>query len=534
MFNLHKNHSLSCTVPNQSALVVGNGLTASMVVAAINSVGLDVTHARFGSNSSTLFHSCDNESFITFLDQLIEQLPTVEGPQREPTEIVPCENGFLVTFDSGESHEFGSVFLAIEGTLKPASKDLPAEVTTITPDRPTASVVSSVCFLLDYKEITNPSIGAHSIRVALENQVAGGHSFVLLRQTPVKGLLGETLYEAARLAGVRFLRYGTKLPKIERLSTPIESSDRFKVSVADIIESGEEISFDCDCVFVGANPIIERLPDGFRNLLSEETDQQGFLIQDSVHCLTGKSFHKGVYCVGPSSGCVDLFETMMTAACTAVDAAAWLNLANTPQSEEKMSVTEQCIRCLTCIRLCPHSAITLNAEASRSNVKVSTVRCVECGICVAECPRTALDLNSFLEDSFSSLIDRLKTETSEDAIVVFGCYRSAGRAISEINLPGNVIFFPVSCAGRLSESILSATLATRVKGILILGCHHGNCRSNNGTDWARVRLANMSKKLGSLFGKVGVISYKTLAPNESARMLRLINNFSSSVFGISD
>lgn len=533
MLNSQKNNSISCTVPKQSALVVGNGLTASMVVAAIKGVGLDVTVSKFGSNSSMLFHCFDNESLMTFPDIFDEELPTVDEQQWEPTNIVPREDGFVVTFDSGKSHKFGSVFLAIEGTLKPVPKDLPADVSTITQDT-TTPFGSSVCFLLDYEEITNPSIGMRSIRMALENQIAGGRSFVLLRQTPVKGLLGETLYETARLTGVRFLRYGTELPRIERLSTSVESSFRFKVSILDIIESGEEISFDCDRVFVCSNLIIERIPDGFRNLLSEETDQQGFLIQDSVHCLTGKSFHRGVYCVGPSSGCVDLFETNMAAASAAVDAAAWLKLANAPQPDRKMSITDQCIRCLTCIRLCPHSAITMNAEPSRSNLEFSTVRCLECGICVSECPRTALDLNSFLEDGFSSFIDRLKTEIPENAIVVYGCYRSAGRAISEINLPENVLFFPVSCAGRLSESILSATLATPVKGILILGCHHGNCRSNNGTDWARLRLSNMAKRLGSLFGKVGAISYKTLAPNESSRMLKLIIDFSGLVLEISE
>ena len=222
MLNLHKNNSLSCNVPNPSALVVGNGLTASIVVAAIKAVGLDVTQAKFGSNASMLFHSCDNESFMTFLELLNKQLPQPEEPPSEPTEIVPCENGFVVTFDSGQTHEFGAVFLAIEGTLKPLPKDLPAGLSTITPDNSAAPVVESICFLLDYNEITNPSIGEHSIRVALENQIAGRNSFVLLRQAPVKGLLGETLYETARLAGVRFFRYGTELPKIEQLSTPTE------------------------------------------------------------------------------------------------------------------------------------------------------------------------------------------------------------------------------------------------------------------------------------------------------------------------
>ncbi len=53
-----------------------------------------------------------------------------------------------------------------------------------------------------------------------------------------------------------------------------------------------------------------------------------------------------------------------------------------------------------------------------------------------------------------------------------------------IELPAGVLFFPVPCAGRVSESILWATLAAGAKGVLAIGCHHGNCASQNGTDWA--------------------------------------------------
>lgn len=526
--NIPRRDSLNGASPNPSALVIGNGLTASIVVAAINNLGINTTQSELGSKSTGLFRSCDNGSLKVFNDLFDKhKAMPVETLTTPLTQIVVSDNGFRVTFRDRSTREFSCVFVATEAKFKPLPEGLTDGITVYTPGSGSIPTELAVCFLLDLGEITNPSIGMSVMRVALENQLAGGKSFVALRHTPVKGLFGETLYEKARLNGVRFFRYGDELPRIEPVSKADEVHPSFRVSIRDVIEWGEDFSFTADRVFVAVNPVGYDIPDKLKDLLSHETDLQGFLIQDSVHCATGKSFRRGLYCVGPSTGCVDLIATTLAATATAVDVASWQKLISRPlDSDGKMSVTDQCVRCLTCLRLCPHSAITLNPEPSKSSIKVSESRCVECGICVAECPRTALDLNGFPEESFSSLMSRIKGETPSNIIVVFGCYRSAGHAISEIIMPQNVIFFPVSCAGRLSEPILSASLRAGAKGVLILGCHHGNCRSNNGTDWAASRIQTISSKLSMSFqGRVS-ISYKTIAANEPARMLKLIMDFS--------
>lgn len=528
-------NTLQETRANQSALVVGNGLTASIVTAAVKSLGIDVTRSKFGLDSALLFHSGGRgpfEAFVRFLNEGAFRCETTASST--PVEIIPVEKGFVVTFDDGSRSEFGCVFFATEGNLKPIPNDLPDGVNIVTPGILKVPSSQSACFVLDYEEITDPSIGMNAMRMALDNQLSGGNSFVLLRHAPVQGMLGETLYETARLAGVRFLRFGNIAPRIERLQTSNDLSIKFQISIQDIIERGEDILIECDRVFVTVNPLPADIPIAFKHLLSKETDPLGFLIQDSVHCLTGKSFRRGLYCVGPSTGCMDLLETVFSASAAAADARSWLGLLEQAPSSSKMSVSEQCIRCLTCLRLCPHAAISLKSQPSKSSVNITGARCLECGICVAECPRNALDLKGFPEEDFVTLIERLRAQNAHDSTVVFGCHRSAGRALSEIELPEKVIFFPVSCAGRLSESILSATLLAGIKGILVLGCHHGNCRSKNGTDWARARLDTMTTRLNTMFKDIGSFSYKTMAANESPRMLKLINEFLDSVDRIPD
>jgi heterodisulfide reductase subunit A len=442
-----------------------------------------------------------------------------------PAEIVQCSEGLEITFDNGQKKTFACVFLAVDALLPSLPEGIPKEIKVIKPELKNAQSGRSICLLLDYQEITDPAIGLSAIRTALENQLSGGESVVILRHTPVKGLFGESLYEASRLAGVRFVRFGDHLPKFFSIKDSKDASTRFRIEVKDIIQNGDDIIVECHEAFLATNPILENVPMAFKKLLSDETDMKGGLIQDSVHCVAGKSFRRGIYCVGPASGCIDLAQTLNAAATNAVDAKSWIEKLQKDMHEDKMTVSDQCVRCLTCLRLCPHMAISLKAETSRSSVIISDSRCLECGICVSACPMTALDLNGFPEGIFVKLLQRLRGEGAGKHVVVFGCYRSAGRAMPLVPMHEEAIFFPVSCAGRLSESILSATVLAGARGILVLGCHHGNCRSNNGTDWAKARVESICGRLNSVLSNSVIFSYQTMAANEPARMARIINEF---------
>lgn len=118
--------------------------------------------------------------------------------------------------------------------------------------------------MLDYQEITDPAIGLSAIRTALENQLSGGESVVILRHTPVKGLFGESLYEASRLAGVRFVRFGDHLPKFFSIKDSKDAPTRFRIEVKDIIQNGDDIIVECHEAFVTTNPIFRKCSIGFQ------------------------------------------------------------------------------------------------------------------------------------------------------------------------------------------------------------------------------------------------------------------------------
>ena len=98
-----------------------------------------------------------------------------------------------------------------------------------------------------------------------------------------------------------------------------------------------------------------------------------------------------------------------------------------------------------------------------------------------------------------------------------------------LNCPAGVLFFPVPSAGRVSESILWATLAAGAKGVLAIGCHHGNCASQNGTDWAVARVQSVVEKLNLPQGFAPRVGYASVASNEPARLSRVVNQFCSTL-----
>jgi heterodisulfide reductase subunit A-like polyferredoxin len=54
--------------------------------------------------------------------------------------------------------------------------------------------------------------------------------------------------------------------------------------------------------------------------------------------------------------------------------------------------SEKCVRCLTCIRTCPHAAVALDDYGQVTAARVFEVACMGCGACVANCPVRAIEL----------------------------------------------------------------------------------------------------------------------------------------------
>jgi F420-non-reducing hydrogenase iron-sulfur subunit len=91
-----------------------------------------------------------------------------------------------------------------------------------------------------------------------------------------------------------------------------------------------------------------------------------------------------------------------------------------------------------------------------------------------------------------------KTEKFEPRIVAFCCnwcsYAGADLAgTSRLQMPPNARIIRVNCTGRIDVSFILEALSEGADGVLISGCHPGDCHYTSGNLKMRSRFALLSK-----------------------------------------
>lgn len=278
----------------------------------------------------------------------------------------------------------------------------------------------------------------------------------------------------------------------------------------------------------------KRLSDLAR-ALEIEFDETGFAQADNVHRLIARTNRRGIYAAGPSRDYSppedDAAETACVALSALVDAEHNLSEMQLPAPAEIRP--QKCVRCLTCYRLCPYRAISVN-----SRLTVDSQLCRRCGICAAECPATAIDFpglakETILQWTSDSTVNQ-NTVTDSRKIRVFGCTRSAGsaRLLAESlgeKSPVGVFFTEVPCAGAVSIDFLLSSFLSGADGVLVLACHEGNCHSRKGSSFARNRVAHLAGMLEIAGIEAGRLSACTLASNMGIEFSRMLSEFAERI-----
>ncbi len=509
------------------ALVVGYGLAASLTCVELLDLGFKVSMVEAPlSMPDEVYCSVPNLDMDAFRASLSGRMNSVEIHR---SDIWPSiwrhDNGFSVEIKSLENRRFDTLFFSgtpitrnPETSFQNICKLYNSQVQKGLPPQ-------ELIFLMDYQAPTDPAVGMSAILSATKNSASGGKSSIIFKNAPVRHPYGETLYDEAKASGVMFYRYSEDTLQVSASVSETSGASRITVVFRDVIDSAENLELSGDQLFMVTGPNPADVPPELSRLFGSDVDRSGFLVSESIHCNTFRSFNSGIYCVGGFTGVVDLVGMMSQAEAAAAHALTYASASKSTQP--RIQVSDECVRCLTCHRICPHSAVWPVTAPSRSKLTPIPNACFECGICVSECPRMAIDLTHFPGAAFSGFIDDLSQQ--KDKIVVYGCSRSAGRCAAEIAMPDEVIFFSTPCAGRVSQSVILDTIAAGVKGLLVIGCHHGNCVSKDGTDWACDRVKATVTDFLKPMGLGPRLEYNTVAPNEARKLERIIRQFADSL-----
>ena len=118
----------------------------------------------------------------------------------------------------------------------------------------------------------------------------------------------------------------------------------------------------------------------------------------------------------------------------------------------------------------------------------------------------------------------------KNKVVVYCCQNSAWKAVEnaraeKIDIPNYIKFTRVPCLERLNIGMLLKTLEEGAKCVLLIGCPTGSCANLNGTDRAKIRVAEVNSLLNKSGNSNFRIDYYCIKSNSGHELVDLIQAF---------
>ncbi len=382
-----------------------------------------------------------------------------------------------------------------------------------------------IAFITGLAEESNPVITEEVMRCALKlQQEFNQQTYIFTGNLKVAGNGLEALYRQTKKAGAIYMKFTETMPDIR-----VDKDDSVIITYVDeIIRETFTLNPDVTVIDEALRPSV--FSRNLANTLNIDTGPDEFVQSDNVHRSTVFTNRKGVFVTGFSKSVQTEGERLADVGSAAL---AVLNLYQKPpvaqMGKAEIQFTGHCVGCLTCFRICPYGAISLNPK-----VVVDPQVCEGCGICAAECPRFAIKIAAPVGGAIADRIpDRKKTPPTGEfkpSITAFCCSRSAKGAGDLAScmgyaLPQGLRIVEVPCAGGISPAHLFSAFSKGADGVLVLTCHKGNCHSEYGNVYAHQRVNQVADMLPRLGFEPERLAYKTLASNMGTEFSETVNEF---------
>ena len=322
----------------------------------------------------------------------------------------------------------------------------------------------------------------------------------------------EALYRRAREAGVVIVKY----------ESPPIISDKGPKKVVSVEEPliGYQVDEEFDLVVMADSATADTtellgLIEGLR------PGPGGDLQADSVWLLPTKTNREGIFVVGSAPDTDELRDPQTDGLATANEIHELLKNKQIEVLDDAAAVDgDKCVLCLTCMRICPHAAISIDVDNKAASV--SAVTCQRCGICAAECPTGAIQLPRYTDEQVAAELG------DKPQITVFACENSAYPAATAAAINGSqwgqqAQLIRVPCAGKVDPRDVLRALECGAQKVMILGCHLENCQYLAGSTRAAKRL----ERLNNALKKAGVdkkrIIFEQLASVEPHKFIEYLS-----------
>jgi F420-non-reducing hydrogenase iron-sulfur subunit len=122
----------------------------------------------------------------------------------------------------------------------------------------------------------------------------------------------------------------------------------------------------------------------------------------------------------------------------------------------------------------------------------------------------------------------------EPKVVGFLCnwcsYRGADMAgTARIKYPANLRIIRVMCSGRVNELLISKAFAAGADGVLICGCHPGDCHYQKGNLSARRRVVGLKPFLEAVGISGDRLRLAWISPSEGGKLAETVSSFTQTL-----
>ena len=278
--------------------------------------------------------------------------------------------------------------------------------------------IGTVTFLLDLVNETIKIDSANAVKNAM--LLKRDHDctvYVVCRDVKVSLDGMEKQYRKAREMGVIFVKYDDT-PRFSLVN------GRVNVEVKEVSTrmGGDEysLSIPSDLVVVSEKFAPPKDNEMLATILGIPLPQEGYLMEDNPQFTQMRANRRGVFIAGGCRYPQTLDEALMEAEAAA---SGVTELLSQGVYEFDLAVAEidpaKCAACLTCPRVCPHSAIVVEQYAERNiyitggyrkdfrwrAARILPPQCYGCGICVSSCPTKAITLKHLTDAEISMQVD---------------------------------------------------------------------------------------------------------------------------------
>lgn len=349
----------------------------------------------------------------------------------------------------------------------------------------------------------------------------------------------EGYYDQVCQQGVSFIRFDPLRPPVVGEDSAGEAP--LSVRTVDRLTFGEEIEVPVDLLVLATGLVardMTRLIDLYRCSVGPDR----FLMEVHPKLRPVELASSGLFLAGSVQGPMDIGESTAAAAAAAAKASGLISAGQIEMDPFVAEVRQdRCSGCRICLNACPFTAIERDEEAARA--LVNPALCLGCGTCVATCPCNAIQQHGFNDRQVMAEVAALLADPPERGaawqprIVAFLCYwcsytgaDNAGTA--RMKYPPNADIVKVMCSGRVDPEMITSAFALGADGVMVLGCHIGDCHYTSGNHKTMVRMPIVRRLLADLGIEPERFRHEWVSAAEGEKFSQLVRQMTAEVHAL--